>query len=229
MIVYVDGENVVHQIMDALKRAGREGLREEMLKVDMAGLIRLLVRKKDVQIKYYATTLQLVKTDPDLEQRSRDMITWTGKWVNHLAAQGIEVVKAGKLMAREGIACPNCGFKQTVFREKGVDVRLAVDLVVDSATEKLLVVWSSDADLLPAIQVAKDAGARVKNLAHEDALNWALARQCGEWQTYSDAELIKLVKKAERITPADQSEAPAGSSTVLDVIEEEKANHGDQA
>ncbi len=213
MIVYVDGENVVHQIMDALKRTGRESLREELLTVDMAGLIRHLVRKKDLTIKYYATTLQVVKTDAEVEQRSRDMIAWTARWVNHLTNQGIEVIKAGKLMAREGIVCKNCGYQQTVFREKGVDVRLAVDLVVDAEDEKLLVVWSSDADLLPAVQVAKDRGARVKNLAHKDALNWALARQCGEWQTFTDAELIKLVSKAE---------------PPLDVIQEEKANHGDQ-
>jgi hypothetical protein len=96
-------------------------------------------------------------------------------------------------MARDGVVCKNCGFRQPVLQEKGVDVRLAVDLMVDSETEKMLVIWSSDADLLPAVSVVKGRGARVKNLAHKDSLNWGLARQSGEWQTYTDRQLMKVL------------------------------------
>lgn len=203
MIVYLDGENVVHQLMDVLRRSGRMQTRDDLLHVNLVELIHQLIgHPADFQIKYYTTTLQLVTTDEDLEKRSGDMIAWTALWTNHLKDQGIEVVKAGKLRAREGIICKNCGHQETVFREKGVDVRLAVDLVVDSETDKTLVVWSSDADLLPAIQVAKSRGARVKNLARKDALNWALARQCGEWQTFPDGQLIKLFDKASQAAQA---------------------------
>jgi len=198
MIIYLDGENVVHQLMDVLRRTGHLQTRDDMLKVNLVELIRELVgHPAEFKVKYYTTTLKLVKTDEDLEKRSGDMIAWTALWTNHLAEQGIEVIKAGKLMARDGIVCKNCGFQQPVFREKGVDVRLAVDLVVDSETEKTLVVWSSDADLLPAIQVVKSRGARVKNLTHKDSLNWGLARQCGEWQTYTDSQLIKVFNQAK--------------------------------
>lgn len=192
MIVYLDGENVVHQLMDVLRRTRHLKTRDDLLKVDVAGLIRQLVGAKDIRIKYYTTTLQLVKTDEDLQKRSEDMIAWTALWTNHLRDQGIEVIKAGKLMARDGITCKNCGHREAIFREKGVDVRLAVDLVVDSETDNALVIWSSDADLLPAIEVVKNRGARVKILAHEGSLTWGLARQAGEWQTYKDGQLIKL-------------------------------------
>ena len=196
MIIYLDGENVVHQIMDVLRRSGRFQTRDDLLKVNLVELITQLVGPVDFKVKYYTTTLQLVKTDEDMEKRSADMIAWTAKWVNHLTEQGIEVIKAGKLMARDGITCKNCGHREPVFREKGVDVRLAVDLVVDSDTDKTLVIWSSDGDLLPAIEVAKSRGARVKNLAHKDQLNWGLARQAGEWQTYKDGQLIKIFDSA---------------------------------
>lgn len=196
MIVYLDGENVVYQIMDVLRRTGRIHTREDLLRVNIATLIKELVGLANPHIKYYTTTLQVVKTDADLEQRSQDMVDWGAKWVNHLTLQGIEVVKAGKLKAREGIVCKNCGHQEAVFREKGVDVRLAVDLLVDSETEKMLVIWSSDSDLLPAVEVVKTRGARVKNLAHDGSLNWGLARQCGEWQTYTDKQLIKILQPA---------------------------------
>lgn len=192
MIVYLDGENVVHQLMDVLRRTRHLKTRDDLLKVDVAGLIKQLVGAKDIKIKYYTTTLQLVKTDEDMQKRSEDMIAWTALWTNHLIGQGIEIIKAGKLMARDGITCKNCGHREAVFREKGVDVRLAVDLVVDSEADKTLVIWSSDADLLPAIEVVKSRGARVKILAHEDNLTWGLARQAGEWQTYKDRQLVKL-------------------------------------
>jgi hypothetical protein len=192
MIIYVDGENVVHQLMEVLRRTGHLQTRDDMLKVNLVRLIQELVGTSDFRVKYYATTLKLVKTDEELEKRSGDMIAWTSLWTNHLTQQGIEVIRAGKLAARDGIICKNCGHQEVVFREKGVDVRLAVDLVVDSDSDKTLVVWSSDGDLLPAVQVAKDRGARVKNLSHKDSLNWGLARQCGEWQTYTDSQLIKV-------------------------------------
>jgi hypothetical protein len=198
MIVYLDGENVTHQIMDILRRSGRFDTRDDLLKVNIVDLIRKLVGTPDFTVKYYTTSLKLIKTDEDLEKRSSEMIAWTAQWVNHLTEQGVKVIKAGKLMARDGVVCKNCGHRESVFREKGVDVRLAVDLMVDSETDKMLVVWSSDADLLPAIEVVKSRGARIKNLAHKDGLNWGLARQCGEWQTYTDRQLLSVLDK-----PAD--------------------------
>jgi hypothetical protein len=42
----------------------------------------------------------------------------------------------------------------------------------------------------------KDRGARVKILAPEDAITWGLARQAGEWQTYTYRQLIRIFDKA---------------------------------
>lgn len=192
MIIYLDGENVVHQLMDVLRRTGRMQSRDDLLGINLVALMKQLVGTSEFHVKYYTTTLQLIKTDDEMEKRSADMIAWTAKWMNNLNEQGIEVIKAGKLMARNGITCKVCGHREPVFREKGVDVRLAVDLVVDSENEKTLVVWSSDGDLVPAVEVVKTRGARVKILAQKDNLNWGLARQAGEWQTYPDSKLVKI-------------------------------------
>lgn len=220
MIVYLDGENVTHQLMDVLRRTGRLHTREDLLKVNLVDIIRQSVGPVDFKVKYYTTTLKLVKTDEDLEKRSSDMIAWTAQWVNHLTEQGVQIVKAGKLMARDGIVCKNCGHQESVFREKGVDVKLAVDLLVDSETDKTLVVWSSDADLMPAIEVVKSRGARVKILAHTDSLNWGLARQAGEWQTYTDRQLTKVFDHGSQPEKADEAEDP------LEIIQSEKESDG---
>lgn len=194
MIVYLDGENVVHQIVDAAKKINLAYTRSDIISLNLVSLLKHLLKAEDLTVRYYTTTLRLVKTDPILEQRSREMMTWSEQWANALVEQGIQIVKAGKLKVRDGEICPSCGHQEAVFREKGVDVRLAVDLLVDADTEKNLVVWSSDADLIPAIQVVKRRGARVKNIAHVDYLNLAVARQCGEWQTYDNRQLKNLFK-----------------------------------
>lgn len=196
MIVYIDGENAVHQIVEILKKSKKYANRNNILKFNLRGLLEKQLHAKDFEIRYYTTTLRLIRTDPILEKKSRAMMRWSEQWANNLAKQDISIVKAGKLKVRDGELCPRCGYQEAIFREKGVDVRLAVDMVVDSAEEKQLVVWSSDADLLPAVQIAKRSGARIKNIAHKDFLNLALARQCGEWQVYEDENLVKIkVKK----------------------------------
>lgn len=197
MIVYIDGENVVHQIVSALRSAKRIENRNDILGMDLAGMIKKLVGSEDLTIKYYTTRLKLIRTDPILEEKSREMMKWSGVWANHLIEQDIQIIKAGNMKVRDSAVCPRCGYQESIFREKGVDVRLAVDMLVDVAKDKTLIVWSADADLLPAIQVAKHMGARVKNVAHKDQLNWGLARQSGEWQTYTTRQLISFLKEDE--------------------------------
>jgi uncharacterized LabA/DUF88 family protein len=193
MVVYIDGENVVHQLVEMCRRKNPASTRKDILNFDLSSLLCdvLHVKPEDLEIRYYTTALRLVRTDPILEKKSREMMQWSETWANALTSQGIFLVKAGKLKVRDSEVCPRCGYQEAVFREKGVDVRLAVDMVVDSAENKQLVLWSSDSDLLPAVQVAKRNGARIKNIAFEELLNWALARQCGEWQVYNRANIMK--------------------------------------
>lgn len=196
MIVYIDGENVIHQLVGVLQKNKKNTTRDAVLKFPVRKLLENILHTKDFEIRYYTTALRLLRTDPILEKRSRNMMKWSEKWANNLTSQNISIIKAGKLKVREGEVCPRCGYNEVIFREKGVDVRLAVDMVVDSTEEKQLVLWSSDADLLPAVQIAKHNGARVKNIAHKDFLNFAVAKQCGEWQIYDDKNLkVKRAKK----------------------------------
>lgn len=199
MIVYLDGENVVHQLVGVLRRLGKVVSREDILHLDLRAFLETLLHTDKLTIRYYTTSLRLVKTDPILEARSREMMNWSERWNNSLVQQNIDIIKAGRLKVRDGEICPKCGHKEAVFREKGVDVRLAVDLLVEASKNEELVIWSSDADLIPAIQVAKRQGARIKNIAHKSLINWAVAKQSGEWQTYTDAQILKLLKANKKV------------------------------
>jgi hypothetical protein len=60
------------------------------------------------------------------------------------------------------------------------------------------------------VEVVKSRDARVKIMAHKDGLTWGLARQAGEWQTYTDAQLIRSFEKsADDVLETLQAEAEA--------------------
>lgn len=67
-----------------------------------------------------------------------------------------------------------------VFQEKGVDVRLALDiyrLASEQGYEKIILL-SSDADLLPAVELAQQAGCIVEYIGLHHHLSQALLRNC---------------------------------------------------
>ena len=84
----------------------------------------------------------------------------------NLEKQGFTFVLAGNV--RPQIITVN-GKSKTIFREKGVDVRLAVDLVSLSCDKVIdrAIMCSSDSDLQPAIAEARKRGVEVVYLGFE--------------------------------------------------------------
>ena len=65
----------------------------------------------------------------------------------------------------------------SVFKEKGVDVKIAVDMVSLSCDKKVkqIILGSSDSDLQPAIKEAKDRNVSCIYLGFESSYNKGLA------------------------------------------------------
>lgn len=74
----------------------------------------------------------------------------------HLEKQGFDVIMAGSV--RGQMTDDPKGKKVLVFREKGVDVRIAVDMVTLACDGKAgtIILASSDSDLQPAIKEVRD-------------------------------------------------------------------------
>jgi len=104
------------------------------------------------------------------------------------------VIKAGYLKVRESSKCSNCGKKTLILQEKGVDVRLATDVVLAAAVEKVrhIVVLSSDADMIPALESARQSGATVTYLCFAEELNGAIASVSSQTLTYSRKNLVDI-------------------------------------
>jgi len=83
-----------------------------------------------------------------------------------------------------------------VFHEKGVDVHLAVDMLVaayENLCERILLV-SSDSDLTPAIEKAQEKGKIVEYVGFSHKISLALARTCKETRLLKKDDLLPLVQ-----------------------------------
>ena len=87
-----------------------------------------------------------------------------------------------------------------VFHEKGVDVNIAVDLLVasyENLSDRLYLV-SSDTDLIPAIAKAQEKGKTVIYVAFSHQVSKALVSACRETQTLTKETLLPFLQTQEQ-------------------------------
>ena len=113
--------------------------------------------------------------------------------------QGIEYIKAGNLKVKADKPCPNCKNIQDRLQEKGVDVRLALDIFEASLENKNknkeIVVISSDTDLCPVYHKIKKYGVHIKYVCFATRLNRAIAAATDEIISITPEKAVKFLKK----------------------------------
>lgn len=83
------------------------------------------------------------------------------------------------------------------FQEKGVDVGIAVDMIVDAFAQKYeqFVILSSDTDLIPAIKIIKTRVPMLVYLDFSDKLTNAINSQVTKTETIRDSEIVESYKR----------------------------------
>ena len=111
---------------------------------------------------------------PDTLDRSKKLIEDQRKLKTHLENQGFEVIITGRV--RGHIERCKEGHENLIFKEKGVDVRIAVDMINLSHKGELktAIICSSDSDLQPAIKSLKDNNVERIYLGFENSPNKGL-------------------------------------------------------
>jgi len=139
--VYIDGSNLYHKLKD-LKVQNTINFR-------YFDLCKKLARDREiVSCRYYVGAIRAKENDKKGQSLRANQL----KLFNSLTAQGL-IIKKGNFLYNGG-----------GFHEKGVDVKLAVDLLVgayDDIWDTALVI-SSDSDLNPAIKKVKHLGKEVE-------------------------------------------------------------------
>ncbi len=200
MIVLIDGENLRHQIAHILKEESKIADKNAYFKFDLIGFLQEVLTQKNLDVTYYTTKIKQPqqKIPLKLQKRIAAIMDANRHWIADITNQQIKVVKAGYLRVRESNACVHCGKKTMVLQEKGVDVRVATDLVLSSRFKKELILVSSDSDLVPAIQASKKGGATINYLCYAGWLNRSVATQTKKTITFDTPIVLKYFKEKQR-------------------------------
>ena len=176
-IVFIDGENLVYAIRHMLGSNSNKAQRSAVEGFDFRGLLEeLLADNLPSEILWFGARLRLYEESDDLKRKSSDAIRAQSRFVNQIQQQKITFIKVGYLRARESDLCENCSHQTWKLAEKGVDVGLAVRMVLEANADTEIVVISADTDLLPAFVAAKKLAAKILHIGYETRPIYALTK-----------------------------------------------------
>jgi uncharacterized LabA/DUF88 family protein len=190
--VYIDGQNFLYKAADILILAGKIASKDELTKIDIAGIIENIVGSS-ADIVYYGAKVNVRKDLGEaIEEKTRRFSDVSRRIRNTLNRQKIVFVESGKLKVRDSDVCNNCKHKDLRLQEKGVDVGIAVDMVADALLKKVheVVLVSSDTDLLPAINIIKNAGVAVTYVGFSNKTTKAIVAKADKSEIIRDQEVI---------------------------------------
>jgi uncharacterized LabA/DUF88 family protein len=187
-ILLIDGENFIHKVKEILESAGKATSIVEAKDIDIEilfnnPLIGLAISSKI----FYGAKLHYHQDTPT---KSEKLIKSQRKLINNLKKYGYDFIMAGNV---RGQKIDN----RVIFREKGVDVRIAVDMVSLACDKKVksIILCSSDSDLQPAIAEVKKRGVEVIYLGFENKPNKGLTFTTDRTILLRNSEVIEACKK----------------------------------
>ncbi len=206
-IIFIDGENFVYQLRDSLAKQRLIRYRDELARVDIRKLLGNVLQDdsaKQAKIQYYAAKVHVIDRTPELKERTERYAADAAVWQKVLSEQNIDYIQAGHLLVRDGKPCQECGHREPVLTEKGVDIHLATDLIRASGDNVRLVLLSSDGDLMPAVEEARRRGAELIYVGFRGVSNAALGRIANKRLTITS----KLAAAALGPAQAKTNQAP---------------------
>jgi|GEM_PF-234200 len=174
--VFIDGSNLYFKLRTLIPH------KMDFIRYRYKDLVNSLIHEDEklVYVGYYVGVVRDTKRSRDLT-KTADLIQNQQKLFEQLRHQQIDIVK-GYLLERDG-----------KFFEKGVDVRLAVDIVTMAQLKKFdtAILISSDTDLIPAMQSAQHNKREVVHIGFEHQPSLSLIR-------YANRSRLITRKEAER-------------------------------
>lgn len=169
--VLIDGSNFYFKLKD-LKL-------HRLLSLNLSKFAKLLAGEgKIVQATYF-----IGKVRTDGTQKTQKLFNNQRKLFAHLKKHGF-TYSLGYLLKSDG-----------KFHEKGVDVNIAVDMLV-AAYENLcdrIILVSSDTDLLPAIKKAKEKGKVVEYIGFSHMPSVAMVANCSESRLLKKEDIMPFL------------------------------------
>lgn len=184
-IIFVDGENFRQGLVNSLLDQKLIKDKNVFFKMDIRGLIEDAIGEQNLNINYYASEIKTpngYKPSKEITEQICMIREKSRRWVVLLKQQGINYIKAGNLKVKEGKKCAHCHMVSDILQEKGVDVRVALDML-EVAYEKPrtdIVVISSDTDLCPTYHKIRAKKLKVVYACFSERVNRAVVSATNE-------------------------------------------------
>lgn len=189
-ILLIDGENLKGKIKAVFKEAKKD--KPVWHEFDFVSLFEKVLAgiKIDKKIFYFAR----IKEHDNTKEKSKQLIEDQRLLKTHLEAQGFDVILSGRV--RGQMEDGYNGKKVLVFKEKGVDVKIAVDMVSLSCDKKVkeIILVSSDSDLQPAVKEVRDRKVSCVYLGLEAQPNKGLSYTTNRTILIRNSELFEFEK-----------------------------------
>lgn len=189
-ILLIDGENFIHKIKDVIT--------DQQVKINLSEIASLKFDelfskplsgfKMDKKI-FYAAKLRFHQDTP---KKSQELINFQRKIRNTLVIQGFEFEIAGNVRGQK------TGHK-IIFKEKGVDVKIAVDMVSMACDKTIdrIILCSSDSDLQPAIKEVRKRNIEIIYLGFELNPNKGLTATTNRTILFRNSEIKNIINKTQ--------------------------------
>ena len=190
--MYIDGENLRHYIRQVLKENKIPEKQATLLNVDLLMLINKVLKGIKVsKTIYYSARL---KQHKESLKKSKELIQKQRVLKTKLEKQGFDFVISGNVRPQSVVVNRK---PKIIFREKGIDVKIAVDLVTAACDKKVetAIICSSDSDLQPAIREIKDRGVKAIYLGFEMNPNKGLMYTTNRAVLIRNSEILECFKK----------------------------------
>jgi uncharacterized LabA/DUF88 family protein len=177
-MILIDGSNFYFKLRDLQLH--------QLLTFDFTRFTRFLTNTDTlVQATYYVGA---VRTDGTA--KTQQLFNNQRKVLSHLRKHNV-TYSLGYLLKSGG-----------VFHEKGVDVNIAVDMLVaayEHRADRLYLV-SSDTDLIPVVKKAQEKGKTVFYVGFSHKLSAAMVASCCETRTLTKSDLLPLIQVQKQTT-----------------------------
>lgn len=189
-VLLIDGENFKGKIKAVFKESSVK--RSAWHEYDFKGLLDKVLSGIEInrRVFYFAR----LKIHEQSKEKSQQLIDEQRLLKNHLEKQGFEVVLTGRV--RGQVEDGERGKKVLVFKEKGVDVKVAVDMVSLACDKKVaeIILGSSDSDLQPAVKEVRDRRVNCIYLGFEAQPNKGLSYTTSRTILIRNSEVLEFAK-----------------------------------
>jgi uncharacterized LabA/DUF88 family protein len=175
--VFIDGSNLYHKLKDLNIK--------NKIDFNYFGFCSLISENRElVSYRYYVGEIKAKRDD----EKAKIMRANQQRLFSQLDKQGF-IVEKGYLLESNG-----------VFHEKGVDVKMAIDMIIGAYENyyDVAVLVSSDTDLIPAIKQVHKLGKIVEHVGFLHAPSFGLQKHAHITRLFIHDDLKSFVKEDEK-------------------------------